>query len=251
MKDAKHNFVLVHGAWHGAWCWGEVAQLIRNQGHTVTTPTQTGLGERRHLLNTCPDLNTFIEDIVQHIEGIEGSDIALVGHSFAGMVISGVADRMKGKLKRLIYLDSGVVKNGMSALDRLTNEARKARIKAAQDEHDGIAFSAPDIALFGIDAAHHKRFQAKLSPQPMGSYNTPLELNHPLGNGLPADYIICTNPLYQNSRVIQDWIDEFGWPMHHLATGHDAMLTDPEATAELIISISNGTVAPVDRSVFT
>jgi pimeloyl-ACP methyl ester carboxylesterase len=99
------TYVLVHGAYHGAWCWKDVAAMLRAQGHTVYTPTQTGLGERSHLIGFHPTLDTFIEDVTRVIEMEELNDIVLVGHSFAGSTISGVADRLPGRIRRLVYLE--------------------------------------------------------------------------------------------------------------------------------------------------
>src|SRR5262245_27195504 len=103
--EAK-TYVLVHGAWHGGWCWQAVARLLRAQGHQVTTPTQTGLGERRHLLRRGITLDVFVADIVNHIESEELKDVILVGHSFGGVSISGVADRIADRIRHLVYLDA-------------------------------------------------------------------------------------------------------------------------------------------------
>ena len=103
MKNNKPDFVLVHGAWHGGWVWKEVAELLVTHGYKVTCPTQTGLGERRHLLSSEITIDTFIDDIVNHILSEDLEDVVLVGHSFAGSTISGVADRLKDRINRLIY----------------------------------------------------------------------------------------------------------------------------------------------------
>ena len=103
MKNNKPNFVLVHGAWHGGWIWKEVADLLLYQGYNVTCPTQTGLGERRHLLSPEITLDTFIDDIVNHILLEDLENVVLVGHSFAGSTISGVADKLKDRIDKGLY----------------------------------------------------------------------------------------------------------------------------------------------------
>jgi pimeloyl-ACP methyl ester carboxylesterase len=113
------TFVLVHGAWHGGWCWSRVADRLRAAGHRVFTPTQTGLGERKHLLSKAITLDTFAKDIVNVIEAEELSSIILVGHSFGGLAISGVADAMPDKVRHLVYLDSLMVEGGKSPFDNL------------------------------------------------------------------------------------------------------------------------------------
>ena len=99
MKNNKPHFLLVHGAWHGGWVWKEMADLLRYQGYCVSCPTQTGLGERKHLISSDISLEVFIEDIVNHIISEDLYNIILVGHSFAGSTISGVADRLKDRIK--------------------------------------------------------------------------------------------------------------------------------------------------------
>jgi pimeloyl-ACP methyl ester carboxylesterase len=127
------TFVLIHGAWHGGWCWREVAARLRAAGHEVYTPTMTGLGERAHLLDERTGLYTFIADACAVIECEELSGIVLVGHSFGGLVISGVAERMKERIAHLIYLDALVVDNGQSGLGILPEGAARAQ----QDDRPG------------------------------------------------------------------------------------------------------------------
>jgi len=106
------TFVLVHGAWHGGWCWKRVAALLRQAGHEVFAPTLTGLGERAHLMSNAIDLHTHIRDILGVLQWEELADVVLCGHSYGGMVISGVADRVPEKLRSLVYLDAFVPDNG-------------------------------------------------------------------------------------------------------------------------------------------
>ena len=119
------TFVLVHGAWHGGWCWSRVADRLRSAGHRVFTPTQTGLGERRHLLSKDITLDTFTADIVNAIEAEELSDIILVGHSFGGNAISGVADTIPGRIRHLVYLDSLMVEGGKAPFDTAAAGCRR------------------------------------------------------------------------------------------------------------------------------
>ena len=110
------TFVLVHGAWHGGWCWIKVAEPLRTQGHRVFAPTLTGLGERAHLVSPDINLDTHIQDIVGVLESEELMDVILVGHSYAGMVITGVAERVTDRLSALVYVDAFVPENGQSML---------------------------------------------------------------------------------------------------------------------------------------
>src|SRR5262245_55135541 len=124
------TFVLVHGAWHGGWCWSKVAAVLRARGHTVVTPTQTGLGERSHLISKSIDLDVFVTDIVNVLKFEDLKDVVLVGHSFGGNTISGVADRMPERIRHLIYLDTAMLESGHSVFSLLPKEVVEARTKA-------------------------------------------------------------------------------------------------------------------------
>jgi pimeloyl-ACP methyl ester carboxylesterase len=113
-QSSSKTYVLVHGAWAGGWCWKEVAEGLRGMGHRVSTPTQTGLGERKHLLSKDITLDTFATDIVNHIEAEELNDVILVGHSFGGTSITCTADKIPNRIRHLVYLDSLVLQNGQS-----------------------------------------------------------------------------------------------------------------------------------------
>ena len=105
------TFVLIHGAWHGGWCWKKVSPILREAGHETYSPTLTGLGERSHLLSRDIDLNCHIQDVVNVLEYKGLKDVVLVGHSYAGMVITGVADRCPERLAQLVYLDAFAPQN--------------------------------------------------------------------------------------------------------------------------------------------
>ena len=113
------TFVLVHGSWHGGWCWQKVARLLRQPGHEVYTPTLTGLGERSHLATKKSGLELHIQDILNVLEFEDLHEVVLVGHSYAGLVITGVAERAPGRVARLVYLDAFIPHAGQSAFAML------------------------------------------------------------------------------------------------------------------------------------
>src|SRR5712691_2750251 len=121
-------FVLVHGGWHGGWCWRRVTPYLRAAGYDVYTPTLTGLGERAHLATPATGLDTHIRDVLGVLAFEELSDVVLVGHSMAGMVVTGVAERASERLAHLVYLDADVPRDGECDLDcnGLRGEARAA-----------------------------------------------------------------------------------------------------------------------------
>ena len=125
------TFVLVHGVWHGGWCWSRVAARLRKRGHRVTTPTHTGLGERSHLLSKSITMDTFVDDIVGHLTWEDLKDVVLVGHSFGGAPISGAADKVPERIKRLVYLDAAVMEDGETWYGLLPPEIAVDRKKVA------------------------------------------------------------------------------------------------------------------------
>jgi pimeloyl-ACP methyl ester carboxylesterase len=228
-------FVLVHGAWHGGWCWSKVAAILRGRGHTVLTPTQTGLGERAHLLSRSIDLEVFVTDIVNMLKWEDLTDVVLVGHSFAGNSISGAADRVADRIRQLIYLDALIQEDGQSAFSQLPKDLVEARTRAAQESSAGLSMPTPPASAFGIsDATQAAWVESRLTPHPLATYTAPLRLAKPVGNGLPTSYIICADPIYQPAEASRQWVKAHGWRVSEIATGHDAMVTAPDVLADLL-----------------
>lgn len=231
------SFVLVHGGFHGGWCWDQVALRLRALGHVVYAPTQTGCGERAHLLTKTITLDTFVEDITDVFlrEGIH--DAVLVGHSLGGSAISGVADRMPDRIRQLVYLDAIMLENGQTMFDLLDQSVVQARLKAA-DDSGGLAIAAPAAEFFGIrDAAQRQFVQARLTRHPLGTYTSPLKLRHPVGNGLPAVYVQCTDPVFAGLQASRDWVAAHGMRRVEIAAGHDAMITAPDLLVQMLLQL--------------
>jgi pimeloyl-ACP methyl ester carboxylesterase len=232
---APRTYVLVHGAWHGGWCWSMVASILRGRGHTVVTPTQTGLGERSHLLSKAIDLDVFVTDIANVMKYEDLNDVVLVGHSFAGNAISGVADMMPGRIRQLVYLDAVMLENGQSVFSQLPKDVVEARTKAAQETSGGLSIPAPPPAAFGItDAAQTQFVQSRFTPHPFNTFTSPLKLSHKVGNNLPATYIVCADPLYKPLEASRNWIKAAGWKTLEIKCGHDAMVIAPDRLADLL-----------------
>lgn len=229
------NFVLVHGAWHGGWCWRDVAALLRAGGHQVWTPTMTGLGERSHLLRADTGLTTCIEDVAAVVVSEELDDVVLVGHSFAGPVISGVADQLPQRLRQLVYLDAIVVDSGQSALSIFSDAVQRERSRTIDPE--GWRMAIPEPSKFGVtDPAQADWLRRRLTPHPLRAYSEPLQLRHPLGNGLRKTYIAVTNPWYPPLAAVRERVRrDGGWEWRELASGHDAMVMAPAALADLLV----------------
>ena len=237
----SQTFVLVHGVWHGGWCWQRAADILRARGHRVHTPTQTGLGERSHLLSRDVTMDVFVEDIVNHLRWEDLGQVVLVGHSFGGAPITGAADAVRDRIATLIYLDGAIMANGETWFGLLPPDIAADRQKAAEDSSGGVSLPVAPVESFGITDPDDAAFVApRLTPHPVATFSTPLTLNGPTGNGLPAHYITCTAPAYGPAALGLQRVKAMGWPIAELATGHDAMVTAPLATADLLERIAMG-----------
>jgi pimeloyl-ACP methyl ester carboxylesterase len=231
------TYVLVHGAWHGAWCWSHVATSLRQQGHQVFLPTQTGLGDRHHLMAADITLDTFVQDVVSAIEAEELRDVVLVGHSFGGLSISGAADRIPERVRHLVYLDSLILQPGHSVLDALPPEARAARRKAFADA--GHTIPAPAPSYFGVpDGPDADWVRRRMTPHPSGTWDSPLRLTRAPGLPGATTYISCTAPALKSVAAHAEYArGQSDWKVLELPTGHDAMVTAPEALSAMLAGI--------------
>src|SRR6056297_899424 len=229
------EIVLLHGAWHGGWCWAPVAARLRAAGHRVTTPTQTGLGERRHLLSDALTLETFGRDLIEHLIFEDLTEAVLVGHSFGGNALSVAAERVPERIARLVHLDALLLEGGESGLSRVPPEVAEARRAAALAHDGGVSIPPPPPEAFGVtDPEQAAWLTARLTPHPLSVYESPLPIDGAPGNGLPCLYVECVDPVYAPLASSRERARAWGWRVETLATGHDAMVSDPEATARLI-----------------
>lgn len=232
------SFVLLHGAFHGAWCWRSVAARLRAAGHTVFTPTQTGLGERAHLLRADITLDTFVQDLVAVLETEELEDAVLVGHSFGGIALTGAAVRARARIRHLVYLDSLIPVSGETPLQGVTQEVAALRRQAAAAS-GGLSVPPPAPAFFGIPPGPAADWvHRRMTPHPFGAFDSAIDFDGPPGNGLPSTYVFCTDPVYEPlapSRARARAVP--GWVWRDFAASHDAMVTHPEATAELLMEL--------------
>lgn len=232
---AKQTFVLIHGAFHGGWCWKEVADSLRQQGHTVYTPTLTGAGERSHLISKAVNLDTWVLDILQMIRYEQLSNVVLVGHSFAGLTLCGVADKARDKIGRLVFLDSLLVEPGQSAFDARPQADVDKAIQVANQTSGGVSVPPPPLNVFGVsDKKVIDWATPLLTPHPLGAYQTKLTLANPMGNGLPASYIVCSDPIFGPLEPSRQIARNMKWTMREIKTGHEAMLTAPQELAKML-----------------
>ena len=231
------TFVLVHGAWHGGWCWQRVASRLCTAGHEVYAPTLTGLGERVHLLSPTVDLETHIRDVINVLDYEDLQRVVLVGHSYGGMVIAGVADRATDRLAHVVYLDTIVPRDGASGFTVLPAERVAALQEQVRLAGEGWLIPSPPVERFGVTAVEDVQWAApKLVPQPLATFTQPLRLTDRAA-ALPKTYILCTaNP--NSFRPFAEPVRGApGWRYRELHTGHDAMITAPRELADLLLEI--------------
>jgi len=226
------TFVLVHGAWHGGWCWRFVRPFLRE--HQVFAPSLTGLGERQHLARYDIDLDTHIADIVSILEMEDLRDVVLVGHSYGGMVVTGAADRAHERIKRIVYLDAFVPENGKCLLEYVVPE-RAARMR---DEGERVgAVTPPPLSLWGITKPEHVDFvKPREVPHPYRTMSQRIALkNEQALKRLPKTFIYCSSPATGSfDQFAAKYRQDAAWKFFELKTGHDAMILMPERVAELL-----------------
>lgn len=231
------TYVLVHGAWHGGWCWKAVARILRTHGHQVFTPTLSGLGERAHLLSKTIDLSVFIQDIVNVLEYEDLTDVVLVGHSFGGLPIIGAADRVPRRIRQLVFLDAVVLEHGQTAFSRLAPEIVAQRIAQSNQSSGGLSIPVPAASAFGVfEPAQVALLERNCTPHPLKTFDDPVTLNGPVGGTIPKTYIQCIDPVYEPLQSSRDFVRaQAHWAWDEIATGHDAMISAPAALAAKLL----------------
>jgi len=236
------TFVLVHGAWHGGWCWDRVAPLLREAGHDVHAPTLTGLSERAHLLSPHVGLDTHVEDVVRLLDVLQLRDVVLVGHSYAGQVVTAVADRRPDAVALRVHLDAFVGDDGEAARDLLPETVEHHWAESAAERGFGWLVPVRSLAVLGVtEQADVDWLTPKLTPHPWKTYTDPLHLTGAAGR-VPAAFVECVSWMRvfaaQAERARQR-----GWPVRELDTGHEAMVTAPRALADTLLELASGPAA--------
>ena len=241
-SDKPRTFVLVHGAWHGGWCWRRVADVLMARGHRVFAPSLTGVGDRAHLFSKDISLQTHVEDILSLIEAEELSGSVLVGHSYGGLVISGVADTVRERVSRYIYLDAWVpsamspgASCSWSEFD--TPEKREARLKSAHEQGKDAALPPPPPSAVAVTMASDVAWlQRQFRPMPLRTYIERFTFKGSGSNGLKRDYIAAIKPAYPPLLSTHNRIkDDHTWSFRTLDAGHDSMVTAPAELGSLLM----------------
>jgi len=236
------TYVLVHGGGHGGWCFQRLARILRSAGHEVYTPTMTGLGERAHLLSPSVDLDLHIRDIVAVLRFEDLHDVVLVGHSYGGMVITGVADRVPDRVGRLVYLDAATPVNGQSLVDVAGPVIEVVRPEGQTvDGVELVLLPTPEAgAFYGVtDPADLAWMADRLTGHPWRCFEQRLVLEHePALWAIPQYHIVCSSTLATRDagQMAKARAEGHLW---EIDTGHDLMITEPERVAEALIEVAS------------
>jgi pimeloyl-ACP methyl ester carboxylesterase len=234
------TYVLVHGGGHGGWCYQRVARLLRAEGHEVYTPTLTGVGERAHLLDDRVDLHRHIEDVAAVLDFEDLEDVVLVGHSYGGMVITGAADRVAGRVARLVFLDAANPVNGQSLVDVSGPIIEAVRpMGRVVDGIELVLLPGPDAGLlYGVTDPGDLAWMAdRLTGHPWKCFEQRLDLEHEEALwAIPQYHIVCTSTLATRDRRLMEQARAEG-RLWDIDTGHDLMITEPEKTADALLEV--------------
>ena len=240
------NIVLVHGAWHGGWCYRDTAAALRKMGHEVFTPTHTGVGERAHQADENITLETHIRDVEGCIAAEEIKDIILVGHSYGGMVITGLADRMADRIKALVYLDAFVPGDGellMALLSKALEPPVAAQFiggfrGAALEKHSGMTNPIP-AEMFNVSAENREWVNRRCVPQALATFETPVLLSGKIENIRRRLYILADGWDPSPFRYFaKKYTAAPGWDVIKMPCGHDVMVDLPNELAAAIAKLT-------------
>ena len=239
------DFVLVHGAWHGGWCWRRVVQTLAAQGHRAHAVTLTGCGERAHLMSSAITLETHISDVMEAIVAEELASVVLAVHSYAGMIGTAIADRQPQRLKHLVYVDAVVPRPGESWSSTQASATREARLAAAAASPD-YSFPPPDPAVFGLAGEDLEWVRRRQTPHPGHTYQAALQFDPTRVAAVPRTSVDCVQPPLATIDAIRvrlkdprDWDGAWqgggGARRVELQTGHDPMITAPADLCRILL----------------
>jgi pimeloyl-ACP methyl ester carboxylesterase len=220
------TFLVAHGAWSAGWAWKKMRPLMRAAGHELWTPTYTGLGERAHLATPDVSLDTHIQDIVAVLETEDLNDVILIGHSYGGMVATGVADRARARIRHIVYLDAFAPKDGQSVFDLQQPEALERMRNGAKESGDGWRIPSgpmpPDTSPDDVAWAAPRR-----KPQPIKAFDTKLKLS--AEPSAPRTYIYCRRARPDdNFRQFLERAKREAWQTFEIDASHNPHITAPD-----------------------
>jgi pimeloyl-ACP methyl ester carboxylesterase len=235
-QSARKTFVLVHGAWHGGWCWRRVADRLEAKGHKVYAQTLTGLCDRAHLLTKDTNVGTHASDIANLIKWEELSDIVLVGHSYGGFVITEVAERAADRIASIVYLDAFVPEPGQSLLDLASPTARKLLEEAIA--RGDLAVKPIPAAVFNVNEKDRAWVDAQCTPQPSATFA--FKTTGIAGRNKVArkSYIRAASYKSPSFDAGLAKAKGLGWRTFEVPSGHDVMVDMPDRLTEILLEVA-------------
>jgi pimeloyl-ACP methyl ester carboxylesterase len=229
------DYVLVHGAWHGAWCWRRVADRLTARGARVFAPTLSGLADRSHLADRSIDLGAHVDDVVNLLKWEGLRNVVLCGHSYGGMVISGVAEKApEGSIGSIVYLDAFLPEDGRSLLDYTTAAGREGGPMVEEGEATGFVTPIP-AEVFGVNEADRAWVDAQCTPQPYGTLTQGLKLTGARDRIAHKAYVYATGyPGLAFGTFAAKVRKDPSWRYYEVDCGHDVMLDAPDRLAEIL-----------------
>ena len=229
-------FVLVHGAFHGAWCYARVADILRSAGHRVYTPTLAGLGDRAHLASGAINCTMHIQEVLNLIDQENLSEVILAGHSYGGMVVGGVADAIPEKIASLVYIDAAIPENGKSLFDLIGSTDVPRLLSDAARDNGGVLVPPLPAATLNVNSADRAMVDRLCTPQPLATFCERLKLTGAHLRIPKKIYILATQWDGPNQPVFVRIKDDRDWSTVEMPCGHDVMLDAPDLLAEILLN---------------
>lgn len=234
------TILVAHGAWSGGWAWIKMHPLMRARGHRLVTPTYTGIGERAHLAHPGIDLEAHIADVLAVLHYEDLRDVVLLGHSYGGMVATGVAERAPERLAQRVYLDAFVPRDGEALQNLVSAETREAHRKGVAEQGEGWRVP-PNPLPDDTPQADRAWILPRRVMQPLATFAQPLRVSG-AGDHLPRSYIYCTRAAPDDvfRQFAERARSEPGWRCYDLDASHSPNITAPESLADLLAAIAGG-----------
>jgi pimeloyl-ACP methyl ester carboxylesterase len=229
------TFVLVHGAWHGGWCWSRVVERLWARGHRAYAPTLTGLGDRAHLFSGDVTLSTHVADVANLLHYDDLRDVVLCGHSYGGCVISGAIERAPERIASAVFLDAFIPQNGEAVFDIVPPEQRARQLEALAGA-GGIALPPIPAANFRVNEADRAMVDARCVPQPAGTFGERIVLTDAQARVARRSFVRATAYPSVTFDRFRGFAAGAGWTVYDVPCGHDVMLDDPDRLVEILLA---------------
>jgi pimeloyl-ACP methyl ester carboxylesterase len=236
-QASAKTFVLVHGAWHGGWCWRRVSDLLEKRGHKVFTPTMTGLGERSHLLDAKVNLATHITDIVNVIKWERLEDIVLVGHSYGGIIISGVAEQAREAIASIVFVDAFIPESGTAVAESASQPVREAL--SAATEKGELTLKPVPAAVFRVNEKDRAWVDTMCTPHPIATLKDKISISGARDRIGKRSYVRAKGyPSIPFDAAQAKVTAMSGWRVYEMPCGHDAMVDMPDRVSEILLEVA-------------